>query len=190
MTGRVRCFVAVDVGDDAARELERIVAPLRTLARGVRWTRCAQWHLTCKFLGELPAERVAALRSALARGLDAPGFELALRGLGRFPPHGRPRVLWAGLDGDLATFAGVQRCVEDLVEPLGVPREQRPFRPHLTLGRVADSSDLGRLEAAWRRAAASVDIALGAITALRLYRSTLGPGGSTYDVLDEFALRA
>jgi 2'-5' RNA ligase len=181
-----RCFVAVPLPDSLRDGLDRAVAPARRIDAGVRWTRPAQWHLTCKFLGDVAPGAVEPLRAALA-AIDPPApFRLAIEGLGRFPERGRPRVFWAGVTGDVAAFAALARAVETALAPLGFPRERRAFNPHLTLARVKHGRGLRELEAEWQRLAPEIAFELPEISTFRLYRSTLDPAGAVHRVIAEF----
>lgn len=134
----VRSFISIPVPRAGIDVLERASKRLDSeIAGQVRWVRPRGIHLTLKFMGDIPAstlERVMETLPQVAAGFGR--FELSISGLGVFPNVRRPRVLWAGLDGDLATLSALQLAVDEAVEKLGLPKEDRPFSPHLTLGRV------------------------------------------------------
>jgi 2'-5' RNA ligase len=137
-------------------------------------------HLTVKFLGRLPVETFEALRRALARplGLDGP-LQIGPAGFGAFPSPRRARVMWAGLSGDVAGLARAALVVEARAEALGIPREARPFHPHLTLARARDPRGIQRVERA-------IDVEGGyrgpafTVHELVLYESRLHPHGPEY----------
>lgn len=175
----MRLFVAVDVPQ---RERERIlaaVAPLRDAALPVRWVEPAAFHLTLKFLGEVPDARVPAVKAAVSdvARRHAP-FALQLRGAGAFPGPRRPSVWWIGVEPAPALNA-LQRDVETAIAPLGYPTETRPFSPHLTLGRTA------RDAAPVRDAQPLLDAVryhgTFTIETLDLMRSHLSPRGARYE---------
>ncbi|MEW6488018.1 MAG: RNA 2',3'-cyclic phosphodiesterase [Thermodesulfobacteriota bacterium] len=177
---RVRCFVAADLSPEARDDLGRLQGRLR--ARGVecRWVTPAAVHLTLKFLGEVEPETFGALREALERPLGLGGpLQLAAAGVGAFPSPQRARVLWAGVDGDVAPLARAALEVEARAEPLGIAREARRFRAHLTLGRargpsgIRGASEALEDEAHYRGPPFTVG-------ALVLYESRLRPGGPEY----------
>ena len=116
------------------------------IGRYVRWVRPEGIHLTLKFMGEIPIATVEkVLKSLPETVLESRPFSLAIKGFGVFPNPRRPRVLWAGLDGDLETLSKLQLVVDDTVGMLGLPKEQRTFSPHLTLGRVRRDVSQGEL---------------------------------------------
>jgi 2'-5' RNA ligase len=134
----VRSFISIPVSKAGIEVLERVVKRLGTEIGGqVRWVRPRGIHLTLKFMGDIPASTVERVLEALPEVAAAfRPFEISVSGLGVFPNSRRPRVLWAGLDGDLTTLLALQIAVDQAVEKLGLPKEDRPFSPHLTLGRV------------------------------------------------------
>ena len=117
------------------------VAGLRTLVsdrgKAVRWVKGANIHLTVRFLGPIPHEFVDEIGASLADGLKGFGsFKVAVQGTGVFPAATRPRVLWLGLSGEIDQLRSLEEAIHAVVGPLGFPREQREFIPHITIGRV------------------------------------------------------
>ena len=185
-----RLFVAVDLGAEARGVLARAQEVCHPRGRGsplpVRWVAPAGAHLTIKFLGAVGRGRVEALEGALrsVAGAHQP-FLLRTGPPGAFPNPRRPHVIWLGLTGPLDRLAALHGDVERALGDLGFPPEDRPFRPHLTLGRVREGArpdDFSGLDAAFeeirRQASAPVPV-----DALHLMRSHLGSGGARYTTL-------
>ncbi|MFC8957858.1 RNA 2',3'-cyclic phosphodiesterase [Streptomyces sp. NPDC057101] len=129
----VRVFIALAPPDEAKDELARELGAAYDAYPRLRWNRIEDWHITLAFLGELPAATVPLLRPPLADLAASRGpVELALRGGGHFDG----RVLWSGIDGDLAGLHRLADGVRTVVADCGVPLEDRPLRPHLTLARA------------------------------------------------------
>ncbi|WP_328946696.1 RNA 2',3'-cyclic phosphodiesterase [Streptomyces sp. NBC_00250] len=129
----VRVFIALAPPDEAKDELERVLSPAYDAYPQMRWNRIEDWHITLAFLGELPVATVPLLRSPLADlAASREPVELALRGGGHFDE----RVLWSGIDGDLEGLHRLATDVRTVVKECGVPFEDRPLRPHLTLARA------------------------------------------------------
>jgi RNA 2',3'-cyclic 3'-phosphodiesterase len=128
-----RLFVAVDLPEEVRRQLD----PLLGAFAGARWARREQLHVTLRFLGSVPPDRVEEVRSQLAGVAAPPAFTLSLQGVGVFPPNptkrSPPRVLWVGLS-PLAPLAGLK---QDIDQALGPDPElgDRAFHPHVTLAR-------------------------------------------------------
>ena len=184
----MRAFVAVPVGGAVRGILVRIQEALRRADADVKWVEPHNLHLSVKFLGEIgedPAARLGELlREEAARW---PRLALEYAGVGTFPDHGPPRVVWAGCRGDLEKLAGLARAVERAAEQVGVPRENRPFVAHLTLGRVKSARNERRLRAAIENQR-NVPVGKEEVAGLVLYRSTTRPEGPVYDALAEFPL--
>ena len=102
-----------------------------------RWLALDALHLTLAFFGQVPDARVAGLTAALGAVPEPPTVHLRLSGAGTFPERGAPRVLWVGVDGDLAELAELARGIAAAAAGVGVvaANEGRPYRPHLTLAR-------------------------------------------------------
>ena len=187
----VRAFVAIALTSDILDQIGGLQTRLKDeLPSGlVRWVRPEGIHLTLKFLGDIPTEQLDAVAQAVhdASAPHAP-FTLAVRGTGCFPNPHRPRVIWAGVNEPTGTLARLQRDVERMVQPLGFPSEGRPFRPHLTLGRVK-GRDRGAIQtlgetvcgAAFQGGQMHVDT-------VHLIRSELLPGGAVYTKLSSTPL--
>jgi len=182
-TGVLRAFVAVELPAELLKSLAAVQTEMRRGGVRARWTRPENLHLTLKFIGDLPAGRVAdvanALRSAAA---GHPPFRLTAAGLGVFPEGRRPRVLWAGLSGALAALEGLQRELDDRLAACGLEREARGFHGHLTLGRFGPGAPGGAVAEAMSAHAAqrfgSFDV-----RELVLFQSDLMPGGPVYTAL-------
>lgn len=129
----MRVFVALAPPDEAKTELEKALRPVYDGYPRLRWNRVEDWHITLAFLGELPATSVPLLRAPLADlASGRPPLELALRGSGDFDG----RVLWSGIDGDVDGLQELATEVRAVVKECGIPFEDRPLRPHLTLARA------------------------------------------------------
>ncbi|MFD7319494.1 RNA 2',3'-cyclic phosphodiesterase [Streptomyces sp. NPDC059875] len=141
----VRVFIALAPPDDAKEELARALRPAYEAYPDMRWNRIEDWHITLAFLGELPVATVPLLRPPLAELAVARGpVELSLRGGGHFDE----RVLWSGIDGDLEGLHLLASDVRAVVKECGVPFEDRPLRPHLTLARARRNDLADVVEAA------------------------------------------
>jgi 2'-5' RNA ligase len=188
-----RLFVAVELDGHVQGALDRLQHDLqRRGLHGLRWVRPEGIHLTLKFLGETPREKVAAITQALAASAaGVPPHELSLGKVGTFGSRGSPRVLWVDLEGDLGPLLRLVEQVERALVPFGFPPEGRRFSPHLTLARVRPESA--------REVAGPLAQAVGAVSApkaainvreVSLMLSKLGPGGAVYTQLEAFPLKA
>jgi 2'-5' RNA ligase len=121
----------------AARDhLAAALAPLRDAPGAPRWADPGRWHLTLLFLGAVPPALLPGLTAGVGASVaGTPPAVLRLAGAGRFGPRGRPRVCWAGVDGEVSVLTALAGRLAAAARGLGLPVEDRPFRPHLTLGR-------------------------------------------------------
>ena len=182
----IRVFIALDLPAEAKQTLDELIQKLRAgLPSGVRWVDPLGIHLTLKFLGDIDPSSVADLLEAMKSMPRAtPGEILSLRlsGLGLFPNSEQPRVLWAGLDGDLVALRALQERTEETMAELGFARDRRPFSPHLTLGRVRAgvSADLRRQAGSTLTGMEMEDGVPWEPEAVHLIQSTLTPRGAIY----------
>lgn len=180
----MRLFIALHLPDHVRGALAAAQERLRRGNPPVRWTDATNIHLTLQFLGETGAALVPALVAGLA-DLHVPPIRLTLSGLGAFPGLQRPRVIWAGVAGDLAALDRLRAAVFALTTPLGFAPETRPFTPHLTLGRLRDDARpeaIRALAAALRSAEPPPALAWEAGRPI-LYQSILKPEGAVYIAL-------
>jgi len=182
----MRAFIAIDLDPGIKARLDSFIGRTTPLSRGVKWVTLDSMHLTLKFLGEISEDQASRLKEGLGTlAARSKPIVLACRGLGSFPPGSpNPRVLWAGVYAgpDLALLA---EAIENLGQEMGFPREDRPFHPHLTLGRVKLPGGLRAVLEEFDRAR---EEAFGEMTARRLtfFQSRLSPSGAEYGVLGEF----
>lgn len=133
---KLRLFVAVPLPEELKDTLAQQTALWKKGSFFQTWVHPQDYHLTLKFLGETPAGLLPPLKEALhtVARKHAP-FSLTLEGMGTFGQLRRPRILWLGVKGEGAALASLQRDVEEELATLGFKKEERPFRPHLTLAR-------------------------------------------------------
>jgi 2'-5' RNA ligase len=190
----LRCFVAVEVKDHGClRALEQAQAGLKRAFSGsdpVKWVPAHQFHFTLKFLGEIPEPDADRALAALERAASEAGrFAVGLRGLGAFPAPARPSVLWAGLSEGAAELGALANRVEREMAQAGFAPERRPFKPHLTLGRVREGAVVpGAVQEGLARAAGQEFGRFG-VERVVLMKSELTPRGPIYSVYGSVSLR-
>lgn len=188
---KIRAFLALKTPPDWDAEFaalqQRLKSELRTKA--IRWTNPEQIHITLRFLGYIlpdDTKKVGVLLPAICSA--HPPFILRCSDLGCFPNASRPRVLWAGLDGETQRVQQLQSGIVEATRHIGEPPEDREFKPHLTLARIQDLERPSReqlehllqhgfkIESTWR------------VTEFLLMQSHLSPQGAKYEVLARFHL--
>ncbi|MEZ4592285.1 MAG: RNA 2',3'-cyclic phosphodiesterase [Chloroflexota bacterium] len=186
MREMIRLFIAIDLPEGVKDVLaETAVALAQNIPhRAVRWVTRPQMHLTLRFLGDTAVSQLPTLQDELTQlATRYQPFQLRLRDVGAFPNQKRPRVVWAGLAGDLAPLQNLQAEIEDQVVALGWEREKRPFSPHLTLGRVQDANAARGLN--W---AVKLEAVRFGVTAVQLVQSELRPSGAVYSLRHQVGL--
>jgi len=179
----MRLFTGIDLPASVRDRLASLLGRLRPSAR-LKWSVADNLHVTTKFIGEWPSQRLVELSAALRSVPAAAPIRIAVRGLGWFPNPRAPRVFWAGVEAEPA-LSDLARDTERALARLGVALETRPYSPHLTLARVKDQVPLDGL----RDAIAGITSEdFGEFVADRfcLYLSELAPSGSVYTKLEEF----
>ncbi len=183
-----RLFVAVKIAEDLRKNLVEIQRLLQKTASEVKWTREDQFHLTLKFLGEVPSSKVQEIANQLTQvGQKTQPFEIELKGAGAFPNPLKPRVLWVGLERGEEEMANLARAVDQALQTLGFAPEDRPFKAHLTLGRPRVVKENPKLAQALQNLEA-VPLGKMQVNTLILYRSILKPEGPEYTPLVKVSL--
>lgn len=174
---QVRAFLAIPVTDELRRGMARVQQELAANLRGIRWVNPATIHLTLRFFGDLPEESLEKIGEVmLSVGRLCAPFQAEAAGVGAFPSPARPRVFWLGVRGG-ASLATLHAALEEGLRQNGFPGEDRPFSPHLTLGRSRQ-----RIAAAQPVLERFRDVVCGPLPVDRmiLYESRLEPGGAVH----------
>ncbi|MCC6387317.1 MAG: RNA 2',3'-cyclic phosphodiesterase [Dehalococcoidia bacterium] len=191
-TDHVRLFVACEVPEDARETIGEIIETLKDRSgSAVRWIRPEGVHVTLKFLGEVPVRQLPAIKLAIQEAVVGHSpFELEFSNIGTFGGREGLRIMWVGIAGDVLRLEALVRAVNAALAVVGFEPERRPFRPHLTLGRVRDEIST--------RQRAEIEVAVGKMDVpqtswrtahVSLMRSRLTTQGAMYEVLATFPLR-
>ena len=151
-------------------------------------------HLTLKFLGDTPSERVADIRKSISEAVESsPIFKVALHGVSVCPNFKKPRVLWIGLKDPYNHMKILQEKIDAKMSQSGFQKGRRKFNPHLTLARIKHTK--GKVREGFKQlkqkveSVSSIDAESFQVSSVRLIHSELMPEGSIYTVLGEFPLR-
>ena len=196
----MRIFIGIDLDPEVRARIERFLEGVEGFAPEARWVRPESLHITLKFIGEQTPERVEAITERLRR-VESSAFEIRAGGYGFFPTAKAPRVFWIGIHAG-PQLAELAECIDIGTAELGIPREDRPYSPHLTLaragGRRRSAAPKGRKDdvpnamfaVLEKRLAAMGELDFGTTTAQEfiLYQSHLSPKGSKYTKLQRFSM--
>jgi RNA 2',3'-cyclic 3'-phosphodiesterase len=179
----IRAFIALDLPVGVHRSLAALQQEWQQAEAPVSWIKPESIHLTLKFLGNIATEQATEIEGILQElaATHAP-FRLQPVGCGAFPSLKQMRVVWAGLQGGVEELLGLHKAVEEALIPLGFAPEDRPFRAHLTLGRVKGKRHLQLLQEAILRRQGFQAEAFD-VTDVVLYKSELRPEGARYTAL-------
>lgn len=178
----IRTFVALRFDAPTNAALERFIGQLRPGFSDVRWAPNENLHLTLVFLGDVGVNDLTGITDAVSDvGQELEPYWLSLQGLGCFPKPAKARILWVGCDEGVEETQTLQDLIASQLEPFGYRRENRPYRPHVTIGRVKGQRPLAfdhavRKWASWRGGPTE-------IAEICVMGSQLGRHGPSYSVL-------
>lgn len=187
----MRTFIAIDLDNEIKNNLSQLISRLKKCSPNIniKWIKHQGMHLTLKFLGEIPTDKVSEVESSLRKVTEKHRhFSLKFKGTGTFPEgNKRPRILWLGIE-DNETLKIFQSELESELEKIHFPRENRKFHPHLTLGRVKSyyglSSTLSELTKDREK-----DFGKMIVRKITLFKSILKPSGAEYTIISEHELK-
>jgi 2'-5' RNA ligase len=183
----IRTFIAIEIPSEIKSALAAFQSELRRVGADVGWTKPEGIHLTLKFLGETEEGLVGEI-GAICNELAAETrpFELGLHGAGVFPNPRKPRVLWAGLSGEIEKTGALRRKLNERLARLGFEPEEKEFNPHLTLGRIKSDKKIRELLAL--AGAYTLPELTFEVREIVLMKSDLQPTGARYTRLAKASL--
>ena len=182
---KIRSFIALDIGEDVRANLDKLQARLKRSQADVKWLRAGAIHCTLRFLGSIYPDEIELAHQAMIEAASGQSpFLVEVRGVGMFPNTRRPRVIWAGLEGGKELLATLFQTLEKSLFARGLGETDRPFQPHLTIGRVKSPRHIDALLKAMEPEQGEL---YGTFRAegLTLFKSQLHPTGAIYSVLQE-----
>jgi 2'-5' RNA ligase len=183
----MRLFVGIEIAPAVAAATLELIARLQAASARlaprsrITWVTADRLHITIRFIGHVDESRAGEIHDVLRPSFGVAPFDLTVGGVGTFPPKGSPRVVWAGLGRGREQLITLEPAVSERLAQVRVPREDRPYNPHLTLARVRDAAGLRPTPFVGNLG----DIALGTmpVDAITLFESRLSPKGPTYVAL-------
>jgi RNA 2',3'-cyclic 3'-phosphodiesterase len=189
---QIRSFIAVELPEEVRKGLARLRKKMeRDEHKFVKWVDPGGIHLTLKFLGNIPSNRVTEITEAIeeaAQGISP--FHLEISGLGTFPSLRQARVFWVSIGGEVDKLSRLQQNIDSALAALGFAKEERSFVPHLTLARIRQGAsplerrDFGELVGS----TIFEDKYHVEVEAINLMRSQLTPAGAIYTCLSAVGL--
>jgi 2'-5' RNA ligase len=183
----MRTFIAVELPEKIKGEIEQLQAPFKKTDAHVSWAKPGNIHVTLKFLGEVPAEKINQIFSATEEALEgARRFTMSLKGTGAFPNLRRPRVIWIGAGSGEEELSLLAARIEQEMEKIGFPKEKRRYSAHFTIGRVKSPKNIEKLmELVSSSDFQTEEIQVNQVVVMK---SQLDPRGAIYTPLKEIPL--
>ena len=182
----IRSFLAFPISSELKESLGHILHDLQQTRADVKWVGLGNIHLTLKFLGDIEEtdlEKISSVLSESCCRFDP--ITSHLSEIGVFPDLRHPRIVWAGLDDSKKEFQSIVEALEEQLAKLGFAKDDHPFKPHITLGRVKSSANLKNLMQTIQQITFDGKNQQ-TFEKIILYKSTLTPQGPIYEVLKEF----
>lgn len=180
----IRAFLAIDLSEDIQHRLDGIIHNYKMQLPNIsiRWVPASNIHLTLKFLGDVSVSNLNILTDMLQTEISVHHqFEISVGSSGAFPNFRHPRIIWVGVEAPLELSA-IQNGIETTTSRLGYAREERPFSPHLTIGRVSRNASSQDVKVISKVLEGTKVGFLGAtcVEKIHLYRSDLQQSGTVY----------
>lgn len=183
MDGTIRAFIAIELTGQAHDELACLQSALQKAGADVKWAEPESIHLTLRFLGDVEPKKAEEIKEILTEtAAGSKPFELTMKDIGAFPGLDSPRVIWAGVGLGAAESTRIAETIETKLQTIGIPKEERKFHPHMTLGRVRSPKNCEKL----RGIIKTIKFEAGSkinVDHLTLFRSQLTPQGPIYTTL-------
>lgn len=178
----IRTFIAIEIPSDIKEEIARFQEETASAGFQVRWVKSQNIHVTLKFIGEIPETLVhQVIKDVFEEPSLGEKFQITIGGTGVFPNIRKPRILWVGITSGENEITQLTNRLEERLALLNIPKEKRPFHPHLTLGRFKKSHRINNLG----NFISSDILCAGSFTvnAVKLMKSVLKPSGAEYSDL-------
>lgn len=186
----IRTFVAVLLDEELRSRISDVQQRAMELAPGVKWVPPENFHVTLKFLGDVRRDKLSNVQTAIDEVVAAlPAFDLSIRGMGVFPTPRRPRVIWVGVEEGSEQLIGLAKVVEDRLVKAGFEKDVKPFRSHITIGRVKEGKPVPGLTEGLDEIDTS-ELGVQRVADVAVMESVLRPGGPIYTPLSEHKLIA
>jgi 2'-5' RNA ligase len=134
----IRAFIAIELTDELKQSILALIHTYQGLVPAglVKWVATRNLHLTIKFLGDTPINLIPSIQEKMDQlAFEETGFWMTAAGAGMFPSARKPRVVWLGLDCK-TELSEISKRLDNNLSELQIAREEHPFSPHLTVGRV------------------------------------------------------
>ena len=188
----MRTFIAIELPKEVRDALDKLEQQLKSAQADVKWLAPENIHLTLKFLGEIDDKKSDSIIKIVNEvAANQKSFQARISSIGAFPKINSPRVIWAGIDKGDEETRKIALELENLIAKLGIPKEDRPFSSHITIGRTRSAINRERLvqELSKLNGQLTQENLEFSVKKVTLYKSTLTPQGPIYEILNEAHLK-
>lgn len=187
----MRTFIAIELPDNIKNSLAALQEKIKSSQADIKWVEKTNIHLTLKFLGEIDENKLLQVITVLGEiAANTRSYQTTISTIGGFPKIDYPRVIWVGIESGDSETKNIAKLVEENLEKIGIPKEERAFSSHITLGRTRSSKnqkqlayELNKLQKDFK---ALESFKVGKIT---LFKSLLSSKGPTYQAIAEISLQ-
>ena len=184
----IRSFIAIELPEAVLAALKMIQDGLKSTALKAKWIRPENIHLTLKFLGNVDPGDLTKIAAAMVNAVkDQRPFSLVAKGVGVFPGIRGPRVVWVGLSGQSDSLKALQSALDANLADIGYPKETRPFKGHLTIGRIKHAPSPKAVAEILQAHAEFISDEFH-VAQIGLFKSELKPAGAVYSKLEQISL--
>jgi 2'-5' RNA ligase len=184
----MRTFIAIYPSQEIKDVIGELIARLKKDGDNIKWVEAKDLHITLKFLGEVKEQDVSRLIDIVSGALKGrKAFQNEFIGIGTFPEKGTPRVIWIGTAKGALEQKEMAATIEETLSEAGYKKEERPFTPHLTIGRVKGKTDSAGLKAALEDLKEK-KIGVSEIVSVEIMKSKLKRSGAAYEIVKSFSL--
>ena len=183
----LRTFLAVPVPREVSSKKNMLYSTLENVDGDINWVKNAQLHLTMKFLGHTPESAINDVIDHIEKITpNMNPFDLKIEETGCFPVPTRPRILWLGLKGNLDLLKSMVESIENVLEPLGFPKDSRDILPHITLARIKyPQKHTPNVDPFLKSSYDPIDFP---VDRMQFFSSELLPSGAVHTILKTFPL--
>jgi 2'-5' RNA ligase len=186
----IRAFIAVEIDSLAKQKISDLVSCLKKTGSDAKWITEDQMHLTLKFLGNIDKSEIQKISDALSDIADNfNSFKINFSEIGAFPNMNRPAVIWLGIDKGAGILKMLNEKIETALEKIGLRRENREFKPHLTLARIRSPKNMPNLIKLIKETSFNSGDNDSRINKLALFQSALNPKGAVHTIILQKYLR-
>ena len=185
----IRSFLAFELPHEIRSGISDVSIDLRKSGLNVKWVNVDNIHLTILFLGNIEEDDIHPMEDSIGKICDKySSFDISLEGIGLFPDIRKPRVIWLGLGGNIDRMGNFRDDLQGILSPFGIKKENRAFKPHITLGRFRNptgkNGELGKYLTRYR----SISSPVYTVNELFLFKSELKPSGARYTRINSWML--